>query len=61
MSERNRKMIAFASVIIFLILLIPIVYLTGVNRATGDDYGYGFHTRTAWMGTHSLVEVFKGM
>lgn len=61
MSERNRKMIACASVIIFLILLIPIVYLTGVNRATGDDYGYGFHTRTAWMGTHSLVEVFKGM
>lgn len=61
MSDRTRKMIACVSVIIFLILLIPIVYLSGVNRATGDDYGYGFHTRMAWMGTHSPVEVFKGM
>lgn len=61
MSERSRKIAVCISIIIFLILLIPIVYLTGVNRASGDDYGYGFHTRMAWMGTHSLVEVFKGM
>lgn len=61
MSERNRKIFACFSIIVFLVLLIPIVYLTGVNRATGDDYGYGFHTRMAWMGTHSPVEVFKGM
>lgn len=61
MSERSRKIAACISIIIFLILLIPIVYLTGVNRASGDDYGYGVHTRMAWMGTHSLVEVFKGI
>lgn len=61
MSEKSRKIAVGISIIIFLILLIPIVYLTGVNRASGDDYGYGFHTRMAWMGTHSIVEVFKGM
>lgn len=61
MSEKSRKVAVGISIIIFLILLIPIVYLTGVNRASGDDYGYGFHTRMAWMGTHSMVEVFKGM
>lgn len=61
MSEKSRKIAACVSVIIFLVLLIPIVYLTGFNRASGDDYGYGFHTRMAWMGTHSPVEVCKGM
>ena len=41
--------------------MLPVVYLTFVNRATGDDYGYGTYTRAAWMGTHSLIEVFKAM
>lgn len=61
MSEKNQKIIACISIIIFFVLLIPIVYLTGVNRASGDDYGYGLYTRMAWMRTHSPVEVFKGM
>lgn len=46
---------------IFVFLLLPILYLTGVNRATGDDYGYGIYTRAAWMDTHSMTEVIKAM
>lgn len=46
---------------IFAILLIPVLYLTFVNRASGDDYGYGVYTRAAWMGTHSLIEVGKAI
>lgn len=61
MTEKKQKIAAGISVIVFMILLLPIVYLTGVNRASGDDYGYGLYTRTAWMSTHSPVEVFKGM
>lgn len=61
MTEKKQKIAAVISVIVFMILLLPIVYLTGVNRASGDDYGYGLYTRMAWMRTHSLVEVFKGM
>ncbi|MCM1266478.1 MAG: hypothetical protein NC302_01125 [Bacteroidales bacterium] len=61
MTEKNKKTAAYASLAVFVLLLIPILYLTGVNRASGDDYGYGFHTRMAWMGTHSLWEVIRGM
>ena len=46
---------------VFAILLIPVLYLTFVNRASGDDYGYGVYTRAAWMGTHSLTEVGKAI
>ena len=61
MTEKKKKIAACISIAVFCILLIPILYLTGVNRASGDDYGYGFHTRMAWTQTHSLVEVLKGM
>lgn len=61
MTKKQQKIAACISMIVFFVLLIPIVYLTGVNRASGDDYGYGLYTRMAWMRTHSLVEVFRGM
>lgn len=40
--------------------MLPVLYLSFVNRATGDDYGYAVYTRAAWMETHSLIEVLKG-
>lgn len=61
LTEKKFKYFTFASLLIFVILMLPIVYLTLVNRATGDDYGYGAYTRAAWMGTHSLIEVAKAM
>ena len=47
--------------VIFALLLLPVLYLTFVNRASGDDYGYGALTRAAWMSTHSLPAVCKAM
>lgn len=47
--------------IIFLVSLIPVCYLSFVNRASGDDLGYGTYTRVAWMGTHSLIAVGKAI
>lgn len=41
--------------------MLPILYLTPVNRASGDDYGYGIQTRYAWMSTHSLAKVGEAM
>lgn len=61
LTQKDFKYIALISILIFCILLLPVVYLTFVNRATGDDYGYGTYTRTVWMGTHSLIEVGKTM
>ena len=47
--------------IIFLVSLLPVCYLSFVNRASGDDLGYGTYTRVAWMGTHSLIAVGKAI
>lgn len=61
LTEKKFKYFTLISLLIFCILMLPIVYLTFVNRATGDDYGYGIYTRSAWVGTHSLLEVAKAM
>lgn len=61
MTEKKVKIITLTSILIFCILLLPILYLTFVNRATGDDYGYGLYTRGAWMGSHSLIRVVRAM
>lgn len=53
------KRLAWASVAVYILLMIPICYLSFVNRASGDDYGYGVYTRAAWVSSHSLIEVFK--
>ena len=57
--EKKLKVLTFISVLIFVVLMLPVVYLSFVNRATGDDYGYAVYTRAAWMGTHSLTELLK--
>jgi len=69
MREKYAKLCRFLSVnkiavfmgIIFLVSLIPVCYLSFVNRASGDDLGYGTYTRVAWMGTHSLIAVGKAI
>lgn len=43
----------------FIISLLPELYLTFFNRASGDDYGYGSLTRQAWVDSRSLLEVIK--
>ena len=45
--------------IVFLVSLIPILYLSGYVHATGDDYGYGARTHQMWLSTHSVWQVLK--
>lgn len=45
--------------LLFLLLLMPVLYLSYVNRATGDDYGYSIYTRAVWVESHSLVAVIR--
>ena len=59
--EKKFKNITLIGIVVSVILLLPMLYLTFVNRASGDDYGYGTYTRAAWMRTHSLLEVGKEM
>ncbi len=58
LSPRN---LTFAGAAVFLLLLLPVLYLTFVNRASGDDYGYGSYTRAAWLATHSFIAVGKAV
>lgn len=44
-----------------IVSMVPILMLSAVNRATGDDLGYGLLTHHAWLDTRSLTEVFKAM
>lgn len=53
--EKKIKTIALISIFIFIILMMPMLYLSSVNRATGDDYGYSAYTKAAWASTHSLA------
>ena len=69
MREKYDKLCRFLSInkiavfmgIIFLVSLLPVCYLSFVNRASGDDLGYGTYTRIAWMSTHSLLAVAKAI
>ena len=55
----DNKMIAALSIFLFVLSMIPIWYLGHYARPSGDDYGYSVLTHTAWLETHSLIEVFK--
>ncbi len=57
----GRKRLAAAAVAGFVLSLIPEIYLAFINRASGDDYCYSVNTRSAWVDTHSLIEVCKGI
>lgn len=48
---------AILAIAVFVLLLIPLLYLSPVNRASGDDYNCAMYTRAAWLDTHSLAEV----
>lgn len=56
LSIRN---ITWMAVGIFILMLLPMFACSFVNRASGDDYGYGTLTRAAWMTSHSLIAVIK--
>lgn len=57
---RFKKLTVISSIAFFLLML-PVFSLTLVNRASGDDYGYGIYTRSAWVRTHSLFELGKAV
>lgn len=55
------KNITWLAIGVFILIMIPVCYLSFVNRASGDDYGYGAYTRIAWVETHSIVAVMKAV
>lgn len=57
--RKKNNLIAGFSVLVFGMSMLPIWYLAGYARPSGDDYGYSALTHAAWLDTHSLIEVFK--
>ncbi len=53
------SMVAVFAMAGLVISLLPELYLTLINRASGDDYGFGSLSRKAWVDSHSLLEVLK--
>ncbi len=46
--------------ILFLLSLLPIIYVGLHNYATGDDYWFSLYTYRAWVETGSVFETLKG-
>lgn len=55
----DNKKIAVLSVAAFILSMLPLWYLAGYARPSGDDYGYSIYTHAAWLDTHSIWEVLK--
>ena len=53
------KTISWLALFLFILMLLPICYLSFINRATGDDYGFSVYTKAAWMSSHSIVGLLK--
>ena len=53
------KKLTIFSLIVFVVSIVPILYLAKYVHATGDDFGYGALTHAAWLESHSLIAVLK--
>ncbi len=58
-SNAYRKYLTYLAMLVFLLSLLPILYLAGIDRASGDDWGYGLLRHRAWLETHSLSKVLQ--
>lgn len=54
-----RTPLTWAAVIVFVVSLLPVFALAGVDRASGDDWSFGLLTHLAWVDTHSVWQVLK--
>lgn len=55
----DKRIIAICSLIVFVMSMLPLLYMCRYVHASGDDYGYGAWTHAAWLDTHSILEVLK--
>lgn len=54
-----RTPMTWVAVIVFVLSLLPVFALAGVDRASGDDWSFGLLTHLAWVDTHSVWQVLK--
>lgn len=54
-----QKIIFIGAILIFILSMVPILYLSFYAAPSGDDYGYSILTHAAWLETGSLWAVIK--
>lgn len=63
--DKNKKSldlqnkIAIGLVIIYVVLLLPVLYIGRYNYHCADDFGFSAASHIAWEDTHSLLDVFQ--
>lgn len=55
----DQKKIMWILLVVFVLSLIPVLYLSGYVHASGDDYGYGAQTHRVWLETRSLFQTLR--
>lgn len=55
----DSKKLVWIFLLLFVVSLLPILYLSGYVHASGDDYGYGTLTHIAWLQTHSIPQTLR--
>ena len=54
-----QKIIFIGAILIFILSMLPILYLSFYAAPSGDDYGYSILTHAAWLETGSLWAVME--
>lgn len=55
----EQKKMVWIFLTVFVLGLVPLLYLSGYVHASGDDYGYGTETHSVWLATHSVFQTLK--
>lgn len=57
----NPKKLAIFFFLVYVVLIIPIIYIGKYDKPCADDYGYGAMTHHAWIKNHSLSDAWDAI
>ena len=60
-SVKTESKIAILLIALFIAGLIPIFLLGRYDYPSADDYGFSAYSHVAWMQSHSVIQVLKGL
>ena len=55
----SEKQFAFILGLVYVVSLIPILWIARYNYPCADDFGFSAYSHLAWRDTHSIIEVLK--
>lgn len=55
--DKKKKILTIIVIIIFILTMIPLLYIARYNHSSADDYSYGIFTNEAWQETGNVFNV----